>query len=69
MVGVGGGAPGDPSDDPMKISILEMLSLATREVTRVREFELVMQTSKLTEFTGGVIQYDFGKIVRKENLL
>jgi nucleoside phosphorylase len=65
MVGVGGGAPSNPSDDPRQDIRLGDVIVSNPEGNygkgRVYLFD---KKSELTKCTGGVLQYDFGKTIK-----
>jgi nucleoside phosphorylase len=65
MVGVGGGAPGNPSDDSQEdLRLGDVVVSKPESDYGMGDLNLVCE-SKLTEFTGGVVQYDFGKTIEK----
>jgi ankyrin repeat domain-containing protein 50 len=66
MVGVGGGAPSNPSDDPRQDIHLGDVIVSNPEGNygKGRVYLFDKEKFKLTKCTGGVLQYDFGKTMR-----
>ena len=66
MVGVGGGAPSDPSDDPRQDIRLGDVIVGHPEGNcgKGRVYLFFFITSELTKRIGGVVQYDFGKTIQ-----
>jgi nucleoside phosphorylase len=63
MVGVGGGAPSNPRDDPRQDIRLGDVIVSNPEDSYGKEECIYLIKSKLTKRTGGVLQYDFGKTI------
>jgi hypothetical protein len=64
MVGVGGGAPSNPSDDPRQDIRLGDVIVSNPEGNSGKGRVYLFDKYELTKCPGGVLQYDFGKTIK-----
>lgn len=65
MVGIGGGAPDIPSDDPRKDIRLGDVVVSCPTVDSSMRIPCARSLLRVNSVTGGVLQYDFGKTMKK----
>ena len=64
MVGVGGGAPSNPSDDPRQDICLGDVIVSNPEGNYGKRRVYLFDKVRTYKCTGGVLQYDFGKLIK-----